>query len=47
MYFSNKGKQNTKDTLALALNKAREEKIKNIVIASCTGFTCDMIENVD
>lgn len=38
-YFSKPGKQNTKETLKLALDRAKALKIKNLVIASTTGYT--------
>lgn len=46
MYFRDKGKVNTREVIDLAIKKAREEKIKNIVIASCTGYTCDFVKDV-
>ena len=47
MYFSNKGKENTKETINLALKIAKERNIDNIVVASSTGFTMDYFNNID
>ncbi|MCK4250584.1 hypothetical protein KAX97_04025 [candidate division WOR-3 bacterium] len=38
-YWDKPGKQNTNKTINLALKRARQLKIKNIVIASCSGKT--------
>ncbi len=38
-YWSEPGKQNTDKTLMLALKRARQLKIQNIVVASCSGIT--------
>jgi hypothetical protein len=43
IYFSRAGKQNTKKTLTLALNRAKELKIKDIILASSKGYTARMI----
>lgn len=45
MYFDTKGKSNTKKTIGLAITRAKEENIKHIVIASCTGYTCDFFND--
>ena len=39
MNFANQGPQNTDEALRLAIDAAREEGIKKIVVASSTGFT--------
>lgn len=46
MYFNEKGNVNTINTIELALKKAREENIKNIVVASSSGSTAKLFENV-
>ncbi len=38
-YWEKPGTKNTKKTLDLAVNRAKKLKIKNIVIASCSGVT--------
>lgn len=38
-YFTKPGKINTQRTLELALERAQELKVKNIVVASTTGYT--------
>ena len=43
MYFKNKGKENTKETIELAMKTAKERNIKNIVVASSTGYTLDFL----
>ncbi|WP_368487808.1 pyruvate kinase alpha/beta domain-containing protein [Clostridium sp. BJN0013] len=45
MYFSKKGKENTKDTIDLALKAAREKNIKYIVVASSKGGTARLLED--
>lgn len=47
MYFANKGKENTKETIDLALKVAKETGITDIVVSSSTGYTMDYINNVD
>ena len=42
-YFPKAGKQNTKETLLLALKRAKELKIKDIVVASSYGNTAKML----
>lgn len=42
-YFPKPGKQNTKETLMLALRRAKELKIKDIVVASSYGHTAKML----
>lgn len=39
VYFEKTGKQNTEDTLKLAKKRAEELGIKNIIVASYTGYT--------
>ncbi len=39
VYFENRGKENTEKTLPLAKNRAEELGIRNIVVASYTGYT--------
>jgi hypothetical protein len=46
-YFPKPGKHNTKETLILALNRARELKIKDIVVASSYGRTARMLAEMD
>jgi hypothetical protein len=46
-YFSKPGKQNTKETLMLALKRAKELKIKDIVVASSYGNTAKMLAGMD
>jgi hypothetical protein len=38
-YWDKPGKKNTDETIDLALKRARQLKIKNIVVASCSGAT--------
>jgi hypothetical protein len=38
-YFENRGKENTEETLSLARSRAEELGIRNIVVASYTGYT--------
>lgn len=38
-YWDKPGKQNTNKTINLALKRARQLKIKNLIIASCSGKT--------
>ena len=45
MHFETKGKTNTKETIDLATRVAKERNIKHIVIASCTGYTCDFFKD--
>lgn len=45
MYFKNKGKENTKETIELAIKTAKERNIKNIVVASSTGYTLDFFKD--
>ena len=47
MYFINLGKENTQSTIDAAIKTAKEKNIKNIVIASSTGFTFDHIDFTD
>ncbi len=46
-YFSKSGKQNTKATLKLALQRTKELKIKNIVVASSKGYTAKQLAKMD
>ncbi|BAH06200.1 pyruvate kinase alpha/beta domain-containing protein [Clostridium kluyveri] len=46
MYFSKKGKENTKDTVELALKTAREKNIKYIVVASSKGDTARLMKGI-
>ena len=39
VYFENRGKENTEETLSLARSRAEELGIRNIVVASYTGYT--------
>lgn len=43
MYFQTVGKENTEETVRLALKKAAEYGIKDIVVASCGGYTAKML----
>jgi len=47
MYFDKPGKDNTKKTVELAINKAREKGIKHIVVASNSGDTIDFFKDVN
>ena len=47
MYYDKPGKENTKKTVELAINKAREKGIKYIVVASNSGDTIDFFKDVD
>ncbi len=46
-YFPKPGKQNTDTTLKLALHRAQELKIKDIVVASSKGFTAKQIAKME
>ena len=46
MYFNKSGNENTRKTLALAIQAAKTNNIKNIVVASSTGKTIELIEDV-
>ncbi len=39
LLFEKTGKQNTEETIRIAYLKARDEDIREIIIASCTGYT--------
>jgi hypothetical protein len=39
VYFENRGKENTEETLSLARSRAEKLGIRNIVVASYTGYT--------
>lgn len=43
MYFRSIGKDNTGKTVELAIKKAAEYGINDIVVASCTGYTAKLI----
>ena len=47
MIFEKEGRENTEKTLALAIGKAGELGIKNIVVASSTGATVKCLEQYD
>jgi len=47
MYYDKPGKENTKETVELAINKAREKGIKHIVVASNSGDTIDFFKDVN
>lgn len=42
-YFENAGKQNTDETIRLAIKRAEELGIKDLVVASCEGHTIKKI----
>lgn len=46
VYFEKPGKQNTEETLALAVAAAREQGIKNVIVASSRGGTADMLPDM-
>lgn len=46
-YFPKSGKQNTEATLKLALQRTKELKIKNIVVASSKGYTAKQLAKMD
>ncbi len=43
MYWQNKGPRNTEKTLKLALDKAEEQNIRHIIVASSTGRTAEAL----
>lgn len=43
MYWENPGRQNTENTIALALQAAKDKEIKYIVVASNTGATAELL----
>jgi len=43
MYFDSTGKTNTRNTIDLAIKTAEERNIKNIVVASASGDTAELI----
>ena len=45
MYFEKPGFENTEKTIELAVKTAKERGIKNIVFASSSGRTAEMIPN--
>lgn len=45
MYWNGEGKAHTKDTVALAVNVAKEKNIQYIVVASNTGETAKLLED--
>lgn len=46
MYFEKKGKENTNDTIKLAIEEAEKRGIKHIVVASNTGETAELLKDV-
>ena len=46
VYFDKPGKDNTEKTLELALAAAREQGIRNVIVASSRGGTADMLPDV-
>lgn len=42
-YWAKPGRQNTEETIRLALKRAHELKIENFVIASCSGWTTKVL----
>jgi Uncharacterized conserved protein len=47
MHFHTVGKENSKDTVALALKTAVERNIKHIVVASSRGNTAKLLKNTN
>lgn len=47
MYFVSPGKDNTQETVKLAINAAKEKGIDYIVVASKTGYTAEFLKNTD
>jgi len=45
MYFKKPGPSNTQATIDLALQTAREKRVKHIVVASCSGKTAMLLAN--
>ncbi|MEQ8153926.1 MAG: pyruvate kinase alpha/beta domain-containing protein [Clostridiaceae bacterium] len=45
MYFNKPGLENTQETINLVLKTARERGIKNIVVASNTGYSAQLLKN--
>ncbi|MCY6485778.1 hypothetical protein OW763_15770 [Clostridium aestuarii] len=45
MYFEESGKINTEKTLELAVKVAKEKNIKNIVVASGSGYTAKLLKD--
>ncbi|MEO0136224.1 MAG: pyruvate kinase alpha/beta domain-containing protein [candidate division WOR-3 bacterium] len=43
VYFDKPGRHNTKETIELALKRAEELKIEDIVIATCTGYSARVL----
>jgi len=43
LYWNRAGKKNTQGTVDVALRRAQELNIKNIVVASCTGYTTKIL----
>lgn len=46
-YFPKPGKQNTLESITLALKRAKELKIKDIVVASSKGYTAKQLAKMD
>ncbi|HJJ57417.1 MAG TPA: hypothetical protein O0X40_04450 [Methanocorpusculum sp.] len=42
IYFSTPGKENTNDCVEIAIKRAKELDIKDIVVASCSGYTAKL-----
>lgn len=47
MKFAKPGKINTEETIELALTAAKQKGIKNIVVASSTGFTMNYFKDIN
>lgn len=45
-YFESPGRENTDETLQIAKNHAEKEGIKNVVVASTTGYTAEKAAEV-
>ena len=46
MYFNKPGKENTYETLELAVKTAKEKRIKHIVVASSSGETAEKLKKL-
>lgn len=46
IYFENSGKENTDDTLKIALQRTKELEIKQIVVASTHGYTAKRAKDI-
>ncbi|MBP8614013.1 MAG: hypothetical protein KBI40_04060 [Firmicutes bacterium] len=47
VYFEEPGRANTQETASIALKRAKELGVKNIVVASNTGYTARFFTNAD